>query len=138
MILDAPATGHALAMLRSPRTFSAIARVGPIARQSGQVRELLEDPARSAYLAVAHATEMAVTETLELREGLRRDLGRELDAVVVNGALPRRFEGGELERIAAVNGTPHGETPHEETPAELAGARTHWRERERRCGRERR
>jgi anion-transporting ArsA/GET3 family ATPase len=104
VILDAPATGHALAMLRAPRTFSAIARVGPIARQAGQVRELLEDPARSAYLAVAHPTEMAVTETLELREGLRRELGRELDAVVVNGALPRRFQGGELQRIAALNG----------------------------------
>ncbi len=104
VVLDAPATGHALAMLRSPRTFSAIARVGPVARQSGQVRELLEDPARSAYLAVAHATEMAVTETLELREGLRRDLDRELDAVILNGALPRRFEGGELGRIAALNG----------------------------------
>jgi anion-transporting ArsA/GET3 family ATPase len=104
VIFDAPATGHALAMLRSPRTFSAIARVGPIGRQSLQVRELLEDPERSAYLAVAHATEMAVTETLELRVGLRRELGRELDAVVVNGTLPRRFEGGELQRIAALNG----------------------------------
>jgi anion-transporting ArsA/GET3 family ATPase len=107
VILDAPATGHALAMLRSPRTFSAIARVGPIARQSRQVRDLLEDPVRSGYLAVAHATEMAVTETLELREGLRRDLGRELDAVVVNGTLPRRFEGGELRAIAALNGEQH-------------------------------
>jgi anion-transporting ArsA/GET3 family ATPase len=106
VILDAPATGHALAMLRSPRTFSAIARVGPIARQAGQVRELLEDPASSAYLAVAHPTEMAVTETLELRAGLRRDLGRDLDAVIVNAALPRRFESGELRRIAALNGAP--------------------------------
>ncbi len=106
VVLDAPATGHALAMLRSPRTFSEIARVGPIARQSQQVRRLLEDPAHSAYLAVAHPTEMAVTETLELREGLRRELGRELDGVVVNGALPRRFEGGELQRIAALNGAP--------------------------------
>ncbi len=105
MVLDAPATGHALAMLRSPRTFSAIARVGPIARQAQQVRDLLEDPERSPYLAVAHASEMAVTETLELRDGLRRDLGRELDAVVVNGALPRRFEGGELRAIAALEGS---------------------------------
>jgi anion-transporting ArsA/GET3 family ATPase len=124
VVLDAPATGHALAMLRSPRTFSAIARVGPIARQSGQVRELLEDPARSAYLAVAHATEMAVTETLELREGLRRELSRELDGVVVNSTLPRRFEGGELGRIAALNGAPHGGAVHGERPAGLAGART--------------
>ena len=99
VVLDAPATGHALAMLRSPQMFSAIARVGPIARQARQVRELLEDPARSAYLAVAQATEMATSETLELGERLQSELGRELHAVVVNGALPRRFEGHELRRI---------------------------------------
>lgn len=106
VVFDAPATGHALAMLRSPQTFGTIARVGPIARQAGQVRSLLEDPARSAYLAVTQATEMGVTETLELREGLRRGLGRELDAVIVNGTLPRRFEGEELQRIAALGGRP--------------------------------
>ena len=106
IVFDAPATGHALAMLRSPHTFGTIARVGPVARQAGQVRELLEDPARTAYLAVTQATEMGVTETLELREGLRRELGRELDAVIVNGTLPRRFEGEELRRIAALGGVP--------------------------------
>src|SRR5277367_606698 len=37
VILDAPATGHALGMLHSPQTFGAIARVGPIASQTGQV-----------------------------------------------------------------------------------------------------
>jgi anion-transporting ArsA/GET3 family ATPase len=109
VILDAPATGHATAMLRSPSTFSSIARVGPIARQAGQVRDLLEDPARSAYLAVTLPTEMAVTETIELRETLRHDIGRELDTVIVNAALPRRFERGEQERLAALNGTP----PHD-------------------------
>ena len=91
VVLDAPATGHALGMLHSPRTFGAIARVGPIAGQAQRVRELLEDPGRSSYLAVAQGTEMAVTETLELQDGLRRELGRELTAVVLNGTLPRRF-----------------------------------------------
>ena len=76
MILDAPATGHALGMLHSPQTFGAIARVGPIASQTEQVRELLSDPARSAYLAVAQPTEMAVTETLELQDGLQQQLDR--------------------------------------------------------------
>lgn len=105
VVLDAPATGHALALLRSPQLFSAIARVGPIARQARQVRELLEDPARSAYLGVAQATEMATSETLQLGEDLRRELGRDLHAIVVNGSLPRRFEGPELTRIAALAGT---------------------------------
>ncbi len=102
VILDAPATGHALGLLGSPRTFGAIARVGPIAGHTRQVQELLESPSRSAYLAVALATEMAVTEALELQDGLRDRLGRDLAAVVVNSLLPRRFTGEELDRIATL------------------------------------
>jgi anion-transporting ArsA/GET3 family ATPase len=100
VVLDAPATGHALAMLRSPQTFAAIARVGPLAEQASRVRGLLEDPQRSGYVAVTHATEMAVTETLELETGLRRGLNRDLDAIVVNGTVPRRFTREELEQIS--------------------------------------
>jgi anion-transporting ArsA/GET3 family ATPase len=106
VILDAPATGHALAMLRSPRTFGAIARIGPVATQTREIRELLEDPARSRYLAVAQASDMAVTETLELADGLRGELGRELDQVIVNGTFPRRFSSRELDVVAALDGGP--------------------------------
>jgi anion-transporting ArsA/GET3 family ATPase len=99
VILDAPATGHALGMLHSPQTFGAIARVGPIASQTQQVRELLSDPARSSYLAIAQPTEMAVTETLELQDGLEERLDRTLHAVILNGTLPRRFSAAELLQI---------------------------------------
>ena len=102
VIFDAPATGHALGMLRSPETFSRIARVGPIVRDTGHVRELLGDPARSAYLGVAQGTEMAVTETIELQRGLEEAVGRGLDAAVVNALLPRRFSAPELDRIDAL------------------------------------
>jgi Anion-transporting ATPase len=105
VILDAPATGHALGMLHSPQTFGAIARVGPIASQTRQVGELLSNPARSGYLAVALPTEMAVTEALELQDGLRRQIDRSLDAVIVNGTLPRRFSAAELDRIDDLDGT---------------------------------
>jgi anion-transporting ArsA/GET3 family ATPase len=103
VILDAQATGHALGMLHSPQTFGAIARVGPIASQTRQVGELLADPARSAYIAVALPTEMAVTEALELQDGLQRQIERTLDAVVVNGTLPRRFSAAELAQIEALD-----------------------------------
>ena len=99
VVLDAPATGHALAMLGSPQTFSAIVRVGPLADQAQGVRDLLGDRERCAYIAVAQGTEMAVTETLELEEGLRRLLDQDLNAVLVNGALPRRFTREEMARI---------------------------------------
>jgi anion-transporting ArsA/GET3 family ATPase len=102
VVLDAPATGNALGMLASPHTFGAIARVGPIAAQTQRVRELLEDQRRTAYVAVALASEMAVSEALDLQDGLQQQFGRTLSSVVVNGLLPRRFTRAELRRIAAV------------------------------------
>jgi anion-transporting ArsA/GET3 family ATPase len=107
VVLDAPATGHALGMLGSPRTFGAIARVGPVAAQAEHVGRLLRDPALSGYVGVALGSDMAVTETIEMRDGLHDLLGRELDRVVVNALLPRRFTAAELRRLAALDGS-HG------------------------------
>jgi anion-transporting ArsA/GET3 family ATPase len=105
VVLDAPATGHALGLLHSPWTFGAIARMGPIAGQAERVRELLVDNTQTGYVAVTLPTEMAVGETLDLQAGLHSQLGCELDATIVNATLPRRFDGGELARIARLNGT---------------------------------
>jgi anion-transporting ArsA/GET3 family ATPase len=91
VIVDAPASGHGLAMLRTPRTFADIARVGPIRRQADRIQELLTDPRRTAYLAVALAEEMPVNETLDLQTRLHETMGMRLDAVVVNAVYPRRF-----------------------------------------------
>jgi len=104
VVLDAPATGHALGLLHSPRTFGSIARVGPIFGQAERVRELLEDETKTGYLAVTQPTEMAVGETLDLRAGLRSRLAVELDATIVNATLPHRFDGSELAQIARLNG----------------------------------
>jgi anion-transporting ArsA/GET3 family ATPase len=117
VILDAPATGHALAMLSSPLTFTAIVRGGPMATQAQQVRELLADRERSAYLAVTHASELAVSETLEFADALHTKLAREFEAVVVNGTVARRFTAAELDRLAAVSDA----SPH--ASAALAAAR---------------
>lgn len=108
VVLDAPATGHALAMLRSPQTFSAIVRVGPLADQAEKVRGLLESREQCAYIGVTHATEMAVSETLELDEGLRKHLNRDLDAVFVNGVLPRRFTKDEIALMKTVESKASG------------------------------
>jgi anion-transporting ArsA/GET3 family ATPase len=102
-ILDAPATGHALAMLSSPLTFTAIVRGGPMATQARQVQELLSDRERSAYLAVTHASELSVSETLEFAEALQTKLAREFEAVVVNATIARRFTAAELDQLAAAS-----------------------------------
>jgi anion-transporting ArsA/GET3 family ATPase len=102
VVVDAPASGHGLGMLRTPRTYGDIARVGPIAKQAERVWELLTDRTRTAYLAVATAAEMPVSETIELEARLRAQIGRELEAVVVNGLYSGRFTRENLGRIAAV------------------------------------
>src|SRR4051794_10564248 len=107
VIVDAPASGHGLAMLRTPATYGDIARVGPIQRQAYKVRDLLRDRERTGYVAVALAEEMPVNETLELQDKLVDAVGAELDAIVVNGVYPERFSGDEADRLrelAARNG----------------------------------
>jgi anion-transporting ArsA/GET3 family ATPase len=107
VVVDAPASGHGLGMLRTPRTFANLARVGPIRKQSDRVQELLEDEAVTAYVAVALAEDMPVNETLELAERLPEVVGQDLSAIVVNGVHSRRFSKADAERLdATTNGGP--------------------------------
>jgi len=101
VIVDAPASGHGLAMLTAPQTFGEIARVGPIRRQAFKVRDMLADGRRTGYVAVALPEEMPVNETLELGTRLEAAVGLGLDAIVVNGLYPERFNGKEAEVLRA-------------------------------------
>lgn len=109
VIVDAPATGHALGALRAPATFAEIARVGPIAGQGRTIDATLRDPVQTAVLAVALPEEMPVTETLELRDRLRDALGLELADVVVNACLPVRLGPRQAQSVAeALDGADSG------------------------------
>ena len=78
VIVDAPATGHGIGILRTPKTFGDIARVGPIKRQADAIYEFITDPDLTSVCAVAWPEEMPVNETLDLQRNLREELG--LDA----------------------------------------------------------
>ena len=102
VILDAPATGHALGMLRTPRTFRDVARVGPISRQAGRIDAFLSNPELTGVVAVAAPEEMPVNETIEFISALGAEMSIEPDAVVVNGVYPERFRDSEIEAIEAL------------------------------------
>ncbi|MGI8430265.1 MAG: ArsA family ATPase [Solirubrobacteraceae bacterium] len=100
VIVDAPASGHGVGILRTPRTFAEIARVGPIAHQGRTIAATIADRDFTGVVAVATAEEMPVNETLSLRDALARE-ELALDAVIVNALYPSRFgeqEIAELER----------------------------------------
>jgi len=104
VVVDAPATGNGLALLRAPRTFAQIAKVGPIGNHAKTIHDFTVDPRHSAVIAVALAEEMPVNETIDLEGRLRDQMGLELSHVFVNGVLPERFSAAEVEAIAFANG----------------------------------
>jgi anion-transporting ArsA/GET3 family ATPase len=95
VIVDAPATGHGVGILKTPRTFSEIARVGPVAHQGHTIAETIADRDFTGILAVCTPEEMPVAETVSLHEALLRER-LDLDAVVVNARYPHRFTDDEL------------------------------------------
>jgi anion-transporting ArsA/GET3 family ATPase len=98
VVVDAPASGHGLSILRTPRTFAEIARVGPIAHQGKTIAATIADRAFTAVIAVARPEEMPVTETLILRDALVSD-GLALHSVIVNAVYPRRFDADDVEAL---------------------------------------
>jgi anion-transporting ArsA/GET3 family ATPase len=104
VIVDAPATGHGVAMLKAPRIFGDIARVGPIRRQADRIHDFIIDPRSTGVLVVALPEEMPVNETLEFGTRLDEQMGMAIDAIVVNAVYPERFAGGEVQKIASADG----------------------------------
>jgi anion-transporting ArsA/GET3 family ATPase len=103
VIVDSPAAGHGIGILRTPRTFAEIARVGPIAGTAQRIAATVADPDFTAVVAVCTAEEMPVNETLWLRDQLRGD-GLELSAVFANALLPDRFTAKEARRLKDAHG----------------------------------
>ncbi len=99
VVVDAPATGHGIGLLRTPKTFAEIARVGPIAHQGRTIAATIADREFTGVVAVATPEEMPVNETLMLRDELIRDQ-LELDAVIVNAVYPTRFDDGQVAVVA--------------------------------------
>jgi anion-transporting ArsA/GET3 family ATPase len=99
VVLDAPATGHGVAILTAPRTFARTARVGRIARQGLKIDAMVTDPARTGVVVVARPEEMPVTETLSLQDALRDEVGLDVGLVVANGVLPQRFSAADARAL---------------------------------------
>jgi len=99
VVVDAPATGHGVAVLTAPRTFAAAAGSGPVARQGRKIDATLTDRSLTAVIAVAKAEELAVTETGELRRSLQESMGLAIERVIANALDPDRFDASEAEQL---------------------------------------
>lgn len=88
VILDAPATGHGVALLSAPALVTDVITNGPFSRMAGDLATLIADAERCGIVVVTQAEEMPVEEALELRTALRDRVRREPELLVVNGLYP--------------------------------------------------
>jgi anion-transporting ArsA/GET3 family ATPase len=102
VVVDAPATGHGIGFLQTPRTFAGIARVGPIRNQAEALDSFITDRRRTGAVIVSLPEEMPVNESELLERELSENVGVSVDRVYMNALYPERFSESDAERLASV------------------------------------
>jgi anion-transporting ArsA/GET3 family ATPase len=109
VILDAPATGHGIDMLRVPKVIVEVAPAGLLRRDAERAFHFLQNPQETAVVLVTLPEEMPITETIELAGVLEGELKLPIGRVVVNSMLPPLFSKEERAVLGAL--------PHEDAKA---------------------
>ncbi len=102
VVVDAPATGHGVGFLQTPRTFANVARVGPIRNQAETLDAYVTNHRKTGVAIVALPEEMPVNESAYLERQLTEEVGASVDRVFMNGLYPERFDASEVERLEPI------------------------------------
>jgi len=105
VILDAPATGHGLDMLRVPKVILEVTPPGLLRRDAEEAWALFRDETRCGVAVVTLPEEMPTQESLELADALQNDLEIPIAEVFVNAVLPPLFTPAEREGFSKLSGT---------------------------------
>jgi anion-transporting ArsA/GET3 family ATPase len=129
VVVDAPASGHSLELLRMPQAARETFGAGLVQREATKIVDLLRDAERTAVHMVTLAEETPVAETLETRAQLVGTLGMPPGLVVVNRIHRRRFEATAVGRVrAAAAAAAGGERVVLEGVADCASEESGWTE----------
>lgn len=104
VVMDAPATGHAVQLLRVPQALLDAVPPGPLRHDAEWMRALLLDPAATGVVLVTLPEEIPVNETIELDAEIRSVLGMSRAALLVNAMPGERLAGDAV--LAGLDGAP--------------------------------
>jgi anion-transporting ArsA/GET3 family ATPase len=102
VIVDAPATGHGVGFLQTPRTFAGIARMGPVHSQATTLDAYLTNHELTGVAVVSLPEEMPVNETVSLERQLTGEAGVAVDRIYMNAMYPERFSSKEASVMSRV------------------------------------
>lgn len=98
VIVDAPATGHGVDMLKVPKVILDVAPGGPLRRDADRAWRLFQDSSHSGVVIVTLPEEMPTNETIELSSAIRK-LNLPIPRLVVNAYLPPLFDQPQREAL---------------------------------------
>lgn len=101
IIVDAPATGHAITFFSVPQVIIDTVPPGTMASEATWMRDFVIDPAITAVVLVSLPEELPVNETLELFETLKDKVKMHPRLVVLNAFIEARFSDEELNALPA-------------------------------------
>ncbi len=84
LVLDMPALGHAYQLIKAPVILADFLKMGPAARRSRDVRDMLLDPEVTSLVLVTLPEEMPVNETAQFGQRIAGELGMAIEHVLVN------------------------------------------------------
>lgn len=90
IVVDAPASGQALSILRMPEAARGTFGDSVVGREANNISRMLRDGRRCAAVAVSTPEQLAISETLETCESLR-EMEINLGAVILNRCVAPRF-----------------------------------------------
>jgi anion-transporting ArsA/GET3 family ATPase len=97
VVMDAPATGHAISYLSVPQVILDTVPPGPMSKEAQWMRDMLTDPKRTCAVLVSLPEEMPVNETVDLYAALKDRVKMPVAATVLNAFIPERFSAAEVE-----------------------------------------
>jgi anion-transporting ArsA/GET3 family ATPase len=100
VIFDAPATGHAIDMLRLPRVITELAPASILRRDADLAWQMLQNPLESSIVLVNLPEELPTNETLELAARVRDDVRLSVAVVVQNRVQALIFSDAERDALA--------------------------------------
>ncbi len=84
VVVDAPATGHSVALFEIPSIVSTAVKVGPLQTESDKIDRLLHDREQTSVVVVTLPEEMPVLEGIEMRRTLEQRLSLPVGPVFLN------------------------------------------------------
>lgn len=100
VIFDAPATGHAIDLLRLPRVITELAPASILRRDADLAWQMLKDPRRSSLVLVSLPEELPTNETIELVDRITGELSLPIGAIVQNRVRALEFAPAERDALA--------------------------------------